>query len=385
MAIAPEFIPRKAEAIRAEIVARYEELTGKTLQPAQPEALFFDVMAYRETILRTLIQGTAVQNLVQFSSAPVLDYLGDLVGVTRLPAASAQCTLELKNNTYSDVIIPSGFRVGSADGAVVFETLEEVYLSAQAGNGSTPFQYVDAVAIEEGTAGNGYDIGAISKQIDQATFESSGLPVSDTELNVRNIGITAGGAPAETDEALRTRIILAPNSFSVAGPKEAYRYWTLTASPDIKDATTTTPTPGTVRVFILPKPDADRSAEADHSRKQRVLATLSADNIRPLCDTVEAQHATEVPVTIEANITRFASAPAITLQPLLQAALDNLILAGRSQFGKTLLRNDVITAFKNVPGVYDVDVIQPASNVTVSATSVWEDTGDSTVEITGVI
>jgi phage-related baseplate assembly protein len=376
MAIAPEFIPRKAEAIRAEIVARYEELTGKTLQPAQPEALFFDVMAYRETILRTLIQGTAVQNLVQFSSAPVLDYLGDLVGVTRLPAVSAKCTLEFD---FGDVftapetaIIPSGFRVANSNGTIVFETLEGIeYINFVTGT----VLFAEAECTVEGTDGNGYDIGSIATPLD----------FNPGFAAVRNIGITAGGAPAETDEALRTRIILAPNSFSVAGPKEAYRYWTLTASPDIQDATTTTPVPGTVRVFILPKPDADRSEEADDLRIERVLATLSADSIRPLCDTVEAQHATEVPVTIEANITRFASAPAITLQPLLQAALDNLILAGRSQFGKTLLRNDVITAFKNVPGVYDVDVIQPASNVTVSATSVWEDTGDSTVEITGVI
>lgn len=385
MAIAPEFIPRKAEAIRAEIVKRYEELSGKTLQPAQPEALFVDVMAYRETIVRTLIQGAAVQNLVQFSSAPVLDYLGDLVGVTRLPAEPAKTVLKFRNNGFPDIILQSGFRVASSDGNIVFETVEEVRLGGQAGVGSTPFLFVEAEATEQGTSGNGYAVGTINAAIDQATYATGGGLVPTSVIVVENSTQTAGGTDIETDEALRTRIILAPNSFSVAGPKEAYRYWTLTASPDIQDATTTTPIPGTVRVFVLPKPDADRSEEADDLRIERVLATLSADNIRPLCDTVEAQHATEVPVTIEANITRFASAPAITLQPLLQAALDNLILAGRSQFGKTLLRNDVITAFKNVPGVYDVDVIQPASNVTVSATSVWEDTGDSTVEITGVI
>jgi phage-related baseplate assembly protein len=384
MATAPEFISRKAEAIRAEIIKLYEELSGKTLQPGQPEMLLIDMMAYRETILRTGIQAAAVQNLVQFSSAPVLDYLGDIVGVKRLQAEPATCTLKFKNNGYSDIIVQSGFRVASADGAIVFETTEEKYLNAQAGNGATPFIYIQAEATEAGVAGNGYAIGTINAALDQATYETGGDPVPTSVIVIENSTLTVGGTDTEQDAGLRERILLAPNAFSVAGPTEAYRYWARTASADIKDVEVVSPTPGTVNIVILPTIDADRSSGADAEREAAVLATVSAERVRPLCDTVTTDHATEVPVIITVNVIRRSATPAIQLQPLLEAALANLILAGRSEFGKSILKNEIIATFMNIAGVYNVTVVAPTSDITIGATSVWIDDASS-VSITGVI
>mgnify|MGYP000411452045 FL=1 len=91
----PSFIDRDPQAITAEIVAQYEQLTGKTLYPAQVERLLIDVIAYRETLVRIGIQEAAKQNLVAYARAPMLDYLGELVGVTRLPAQSARTTVRL--------------------------------------------------------------------------------------------------------------------------------------------------------------------------------------------------------------------------------------------------------------------------------------------------
>ncbi|XLM22137.1 baseplate protein, partial [Chromobacterium piscinae] len=85
----PDFIPRDPAAITAEIIAQYEQISGKTLYPAQVERLLIDVIAYRETLVRIGIQEAAKQNLVAYARAPMLDYLGQLVGVTRLPAQPA--------------------------------------------------------------------------------------------------------------------------------------------------------------------------------------------------------------------------------------------------------------------------------------------------------
>ena len=74
-------------AITDERVRAYEAATGKTLYPGQIERLLIDLIAYRETLVRTAINDTGRQNLVAFSRAPMLDYLGELVGVTRLPEA----------------------------------------------------------------------------------------------------------------------------------------------------------------------------------------------------------------------------------------------------------------------------------------------------------
>lgn len=80
-----QVIDDDAGAIRAEIAAAYEAATGKTLYPAQIESLLIDLIAYRETLIRAAINDAARQNLVRFARAPMLDYLGELVGIARLP------------------------------------------------------------------------------------------------------------------------------------------------------------------------------------------------------------------------------------------------------------------------------------------------------------
>ena len=80
-------------AITDELVRAYEAATGKTLYPAQIERLFIDLIAYRETLVRGLINDVARQNLVAFARAPMLDFLGELVGVSRLSAQPARTTL----------------------------------------------------------------------------------------------------------------------------------------------------------------------------------------------------------------------------------------------------------------------------------------------------
>lgn len=82
MAIAePNFIDRDPAQITSEMIAQYEDASGKKLYPAQAERLLIDLFAYRENLVRIAIQEAAKQNLVAYSRAPMLDYLGELVGV----------------------------------------------------------------------------------------------------------------------------------------------------------------------------------------------------------------------------------------------------------------------------------------------------------------
>lgn len=80
----PSFIDRDPEAVTAAMVASWEAATGKTLYPAQVEALLVDMVSYRESLVRIGIQEAAKQNLVTYARAPMLDHLGQLVGCTRL-------------------------------------------------------------------------------------------------------------------------------------------------------------------------------------------------------------------------------------------------------------------------------------------------------------
>lgn len=80
----PSFIDRDPVVITSELKAAWEATTGKTLYPGQVESLLIDLIAYRETLIRIGIQEAAKQNLVAYANAPMLDYLGELVGVYRL-------------------------------------------------------------------------------------------------------------------------------------------------------------------------------------------------------------------------------------------------------------------------------------------------------------
>ena len=51
----PNFIDRDANKITAELVAKYEEFSGKLLYPAQADRLMIDVIAYREMLIRNSI------------------------------------------------------------------------------------------------------------------------------------------------------------------------------------------------------------------------------------------------------------------------------------------------------------------------------------------
>lgn len=80
----PSFIDRDPVAIATELKTAWEATTGKTLYPGQVESLLIDLIAYRETLVRIAVQEAAKQNLVAYASAPMLDYLGELVGVYRI-------------------------------------------------------------------------------------------------------------------------------------------------------------------------------------------------------------------------------------------------------------------------------------------------------------
>ena len=204
----PNFIDRDPEVITAEIVALYEEKTEKTLYPAQIDRIMIDIIAYRETLVRQGIQEAAKQNLVAFAEAPMSEYLGQLVGVERLPEAAAVTFLQFSIATplSVDLVIDVGTGASSDDGGVSFETDEQVTLSA--GQLSVS---VTATCTVAGTVGNGWLPGKIASLTD---IVGDGV----VDVLVTNTTTTSGGAAEEIDDALRERIRLAPDAYSVAGP-----------------------------------------------------------------------------------------------------------------------------------------------------------------------
>lgn len=104
----------------------------------------------------------------------------------------------------------------------------------------------------------------------------------------------------ETDTALRQRVILAPQGYSVAGPEGAYVFFAKSADPTVQDVSVDTPTAGTVLVTVLGNtstgvPSSDALAA--------VTAKLNDRTIRPLTDTVVIHAASPVDYALAATVT----------------------------------------------------------------------------------
>lgn len=363
----PIFIETDGAQIVADLVAAYQAITGKVLQPAQPERLLINTFAYRELLLREQVQLAALQNLVSFASAPALDYLGELVGVTRLAAASAACTLQFSLIAgHTGVVIPEGTRIASGDGKVLFVVAENKAVASGVLTSSIP-----AYCQQVGVLGNGYPAGEISELLDPLPFVTS----------VSNTDETSGGADAESDDALRARIKLAPEAFSTAGSEGAYKFHAKSASAAVLDVAVIGPPttdPGTVNVYPLtdtiPTPAPVIAL---------VEAACNAEKVRPLTDTVVVLSPTGVTYSIDVELTCYTDANTVDIVTTVTTALTDFAAQRRTQIGLDVMLSQ-ITGLCMVPGVYDVNIVAPSADVTIDPTEVAVLSGSVNVEVTGL-
>lgn len=362
----PSFIDRDPQAITANIVAQYEQLTGKTLYPAQVERLLIDVIAYRETLIRIGIQEAAKQNLVAFARAPMLDYLGELVGVTRLPAQPATVPLcfAIETALATNLLIPAGTRVDGGDGAATFATDADVVLPAGA-----LFVDTQATCEEAGLIGNGWQIGQINNLVDE---------LGDIEVTVTNLVVTSGGFDEEDDDRLRERIKLAPEAFSTAGSRLAYVFHAKSAHQSIVDVAVLSPTPGTVKLYPLLA-----TGLPDANMLSLVEATCSAERVRPLTDQVEALAPTPVDYAINAQLVLYTTADASSVLAQAQAAAVAYQTDRAAGLGRDIVPMQVGAAL-NVAGVYDIVLAAPATKI-VLAENEWARCTGINLSIAGTV
>ncbi|WP_248915873.1 baseplate assembly protein [Pseudomonas moorei] len=342
----PEFVKIDPAATEAELIARYELKSGKTLYPAQVERLFIDQVAYAKTRLQMAIQNAGEQLLVRFAEAPILDYLGELVATPRLLAIPARCPLRfsLPTAVLQPLLISAGTRVSTQDAKVTFLTDQDVVIPT----GQTQVS-VTGTCLTAGELGNGWAVGQISV-IGNPPVEA--LVATNTE-------VTADGAEDEGNERYRERIILAPEAFSNAGSRGAYRYHTLAVHQSIIDVAVLGPDEGQPdgHVALVPLtstglPSADLLL--------RVKTQLSGEKLRPLCDTVGAVSPTEVPYQIKARMTFFDTADRAGAMSAAQAAAEAFATDRRAGLGRDIVREQ-LTRLLQVSGVYRADLEFPSA------------------------
>lgn len=346
------------------IITVYEGLTGRTLYPADPVRLFLMSLATIITQQRALINKTAKSNLLRYALDDKLDAMGEFMETKRLTAQPASTTLEFRLSIplTSATIINAGTMVGpqGGDGQLYFFTDEVLEIPAGQITGR-----VSASCSIPGTAGNGFLPDQINMLISPLPFVQS----------VSNVTESAGGSDEESNDAYRERIRTAPESFSTAGPDEAYAYWAKTANASIIDVGVDSPADGEVKIVPLMMGGELPEQEVLEAVKDAV----SDRKRRPLTDkvTVAAPATTEYNITLTYWIDRSLAADTTAIQAAVTAAVDQYRIWQKSKLGRDINPSELIWRVMaagalrvNVtePTYLEVDKLQVAQDATVNVT-----------------
>lgn len=318
------FAERDPTVIEAAVITGYEKTANRTLAKGDPIRLFLESIAFVIIHQRHLLDFTGKQNLLAYAGGDYLEHIGAMLGVNRLPAQPAFTTLKftLSESQPAALSIPARTRATPGGGDVVFETTEISVVPPGALEVS-----VRAKCTKTGFSGNGLLPGQIKKIVDPFPWQ----------MKVENITETSGGADMENDENLRERIQLAPEYFSVAGPRGAYEYWARTAHQDIMDVAVIGPPdlePGNVELYPLMRGGELPTPEIVAA----VLERCNAEDVRPLTDYVKAFQ--PIPVRYRLDVVywldRSRATQAAALQQAVEAAARGWISWQKTKLGRDL-------------------------------------------------
>lgn len=329
----------------ADYEAKYKEVTGRTLtlRRADPETLKLYAVSVQIFQILMHIDMAGKMDLLKYAYGDFLDNLGALRGVTRLPAYPAKATVRFTLSAVqtSAVTIPQGTRVSNGD--ILYFATDDV---AEIAIGST---YVDVpcTCLDDGEVGNGQIAGVLNTLVDPIAYIGS---VANTEE-------TTGGSEIESDEDFADRIYLAPGSYSVAGPTDAYIYHTKSYSSSIGDVEVSSPDACEVEVRFLM---ADNSMPTAGIISE-VQEYLSADDKRPLTDqlTVLAPTGQNFNIDVTYYINKSDTDKAVSIQAAVNAAVAEYIAWQTGTIGKDI-NPSVLTQMMVVAGAKRVNVVSPA-------------------------
>lgn len=282
-----DFVETDSAKIYTAIIGGLMDSCNEPLYPGDERRIFGEGVVQAFVGLMSLFNDAAKQRTLRYARGNVLDAIGDRYGVERLAPANASAVFRFTASATQteNIIIPAGTRITS-DGSVYFATTETAVLP-------TGEMDVDllCVCISGGSAYNGYTEGSISTLVDLIPYIASAA----------NITSTSGGDDGEPydedgDNKYRERIRLSPASLSTAGPESAYRYFALSADPDIIDVAIVCPEnePNTVNIYPL----MAGGELPDDATLQKVVDVL-ADDVRPLTDKVQVFTPEVVPYSVE--------------------------------------------------------------------------------------
>jgi phage-related baseplate assembly protein len=309
-----------AQTVIDTIINSYQQAAGRTLADGDPVRLWCLSMATIIVQLRAENNTAAKNNTLYYARGPFLDHVGFMRRTLRLEAEPARTTLlfALSGSRLVPTIIPAGTRV-TADNELYWQTTQALTIAAGQNQGTVP-----CVAMTAGELGNVVMAGQLTSLVDPVAYVAS----------VTNTTGGQGGRDREEDEAYRYRIYMAPASFSVAGPVDAYKFWAYTAHADITDVLAYSPSPGVAEV----RPLLTGGVIPNAAILQAVQDVLSPKDRRPMCDDVQVKAPEPVAYSIAASyyIRREDQAFAEEIAARANQALQGYIAWQRGKLGRDI-------------------------------------------------
>lgn len=324
---------------------KYQEETKKkiVLRPGDKEHIHLRILAGQYFQMYQKLDNAAKMNLLKYSKGDFLKHLGAFkrTFIQEPKAAVVTVRFTLSEVRKEVIYIPQGTRVTAGDG-VYFAT--DDYAEVTAGN-----SYVDVECTCEvvGTVGNDYIIGQIGTLVDPVPYVES----------VGNVTKSEGGTGEETEESFRERIFLAPSSYSVAGPSDAYEYWVKQYnSAAIEDVKIHEPLEAVVDIRILLRDGALPS----QSFCNDCLKYLKDHPIIPLTDNVYVSAPDVEKYRLKATyyIARSDINNIKVIQESIEAAKDTYLSWQKTKIGRDI-NPDALTEFVRAAGGKRVVIESP--------------------------
>jgi phage-related baseplate assembly protein len=305
-----------------------------------------------------VLDQSAKQNLIPYSSGGFLDNIAIFFNASRLPAASAVTNLvfNLSLSSASASVIPKGTQVASASTGLVFSTDVDLTIPPGSLNG-----FVSATCTTPGTAGNGL--------VDITTLINW---TGSFVVTVANQGgeATTGGADVETDANFRVRLLDATDSFSPAGPKGRYRWYAESVSASIADVSVMGPedglAPGNVKVTVL----LQNGQFPNQALLDQVYAALNTDTVRDLCAYLTVAAPSGVPYSVKVRYWADVEATnVIDIQNNVNANVNAWIAQNKSALGGAIVPSN-LSAVVMAGGASACIVDSPATRIPLALSQV---------------
>lgn len=339
--------------------AGYQAFSGVPLTLGQADPRYYEQLYNAFLVSQTYSNANLVayQNLLRYATGSNLDVLGSFWGTLGLRlnvvngaggqsiGATVTILFSISAPALVPIPIPIGTLVAASSGvsAIAFATTAVGVIQVNSTSVS-----VSAQCTTTGDAGNGFIPGEITNLLNWS---------SPYVVSASNTTTSGGGANAETDDAFRIRLWMAPRALSTCGTQEGYEYFALSANSSITQVSAWS-NPGISGTVVINALVGDEPAGEEVNAQ--ILAACNPLNNRPLADQVIVTSPSGVPYSISVSyyIPQALSANIVDLQSGVLTAVSAFQTKTSSLIGSYIDPSQLETAIVDL-GCIGVNVIEP--------------------------